>query len=108
MKRPSHLLGFRNKVNQPFQLLFFSPCPCKMVAGPADIRRCEEFATLAYQALKQLVPGRGVPPDAFLDELISWGRFAPSDIFLPPDSGTDVYASVLHVLGPWGGLLHRR
>jgi hypothetical protein len=63
---------------------------------------------MVYQALKQLVPGRGVPPDGFLDELVSWGRFAPSDIFLPPDSGTDVYTSVFRVLGPWRGLQHRR
>lgn len=60
-----------------------------------------------YHALKARVLNRGVPPDAFLDELVAWGGTAPDDIFVP-NAVDDVYSSVVGVLGPWRDLNHRR
>ena len=60
-----------------------------------------------YHALKERVLNRGVPPDAFLDELVAWGGAAPDDIFVP-NAVDDVYSSVVGVLGPWRDLNHRR
>jgi hypothetical protein len=65
------------------------------------------FAIMAYRALKHRVSNRGVPPDSFLDELVSWGKTAPDEIFAP-NSGKDVYSNVFSTLGPWHGLSHRR
>lgn len=60
-----------------------------------------------YQATKQHVLNRGVAPDAFLDELVAWGKSAPDEIFAP-NTTSDIYSSVKNTLGPWTGLLHRR
>ena len=60
-----------------------------------------------YHALKEHVLNRGVPPDAFLDQLVAWGRAAPDDIFVL-NAIHDVYSSVVGVLGPWQDLNHRR
>lgn len=62
---------------------------------------------MSYTALKDRVLNRGVPPDAFLDELVQWGTNAPDEIFAP-NPAPDVYASVVGVLGPWRDLQHRR
>jgi hypothetical protein len=62
---------------------------------------------MAFQATKQRVLNRGVPPDSFLNELIAWGRAAPDDIFVP-NPHADIYANVVAVLGPWQGGRHRR
>jgi hypothetical protein len=62
---------------------------------------------MSYTALKQHVLNRGKAPDAFLDELVAWGKTAPEDIFVPNDA-SDVYSSVANTLGPWEGPLHRR
>jgi hypothetical protein len=62
---------------------------------------------VAFQATKQKVSNRGAPPDSFLDELVSWGRTAPDDIFVP-NTHADIYANVVGVLGPWQGIRHRR
>lgn len=62
---------------------------------------------MAFRATKQKVLNRGIPPDAFLNELIAWGRTAPDDIFAP-NQNADVYSNVVGVLGPWQGLAHRR
>ena len=62
---------------------------------------------MAFQAAKQRVLNRGVPPDSFLNELIAWGRAAPDDIFVP-NPHADIYANVVAVLGPWQGSRHRR
>ncbi|MGT2503561.1 hypothetical protein ACVOMS_27660 [Bradyrhizobium guangxiense] len=62
---------------------------------------------MAFRATKQKVLNRGIPPDSFLDELIAWGRTAADDIFAPNENA-DVYSSVVEVLGPWQGPLHRR
>lgn len=62
---------------------------------------------MSYQWTKQHVLNRGIPPDAFLDELVSLGRLAPEQIFVP-NSFSDVYSSVKNTLGPWRDNLHRR
>jgi hypothetical protein len=67
----------------------------------------EDEVPMTFQATKQKVSNRGVPPDSFLNELVSWGRTALDDIFAP-NANTDVYSSVIDVLGPWQGLRHRR
>jgi hypothetical protein len=62
---------------------------------------------MAYNATKNSVSNRGVPPDSFLDELVAWGRIAPGEVFLP-SSNKDIYSNVFAALGPWQGLRHRR
>ena len=60
-----------------------------------------------FVATKQQVANRGVPPDDFLDQLVTWGKQAPDEIFAP-NNQSDVYSSVLDALGPWQGITHRR
>jgi hypothetical protein len=67
----------------------------------------EEASQMAFQATKQRVLNRGIPPDSFLNELVSWGRIAPDDIFAP-NPHPDIYANIVGVLGPWQGIRHRR
>jgi len=62
---------------------------------------------MAYRALKYKVLNRGIPPDSFLDELVSWGKSAPEEIFVP-NHNHDIYDNVIGVLGPWEGIEHRR
>ncbi len=62
---------------------------------------------MAFHAIKQHVSNRGVPPDAFLRELIDWGRTAPDEIFAP-NAHADIYADLVGILGPWQGPEHRR
>jgi len=62
---------------------------------------------MSYGAVKQPVLNRGVPPDAFLDELVAWGKVAAEEIFAP-NANSDIYSSVKDVLGPWQGNAHRR
>lgn len=65
----------------------------------------------AFALTKMPVKNRGIPPDAFLNELVEWGRGAADEIFAPrkDDRGeTDVYTSVKPVLGPWESAIHRR
>src|SRR3954463_3672859 len=62
---------------------------------------------MVYHALKAEVADRGAAPDAFLDELIAWGRAAPDDIFAP-NPEDDIYAAIRPALGPWRDNLHRR
>ena len=62
---------------------------------------------MAYKATKHHVYNRGIPPDSFLDELVSWGKYAPEEIFAP-NSAHDVYTNVVRALGPWQGSAHRR
>lgn len=58
---------------------------------------------------KAKVQDRGVPPDSFLQELVEWGRSAPSEIFEDKTTPeTDIYASVVRVFGPYGDLIHRK
>ncbi len=67
---------------------------------------------MTYRALKKAVrhgrkDGPAVPPTAFLDELIAWGREAPDEIFSPKGTN-EIYVTVLHYLGPYEGVMHRR
>src|SRR5262245_40487373 len=62
---------------------------------------------MPYIATKQRVHNRGVPPDSFLDQLVTWGKTAPDEIFAP-NAISDIYSSVYSALGPWKGLPHRR
>lgn len=57
--------------------------------------------------IKSKVLNRGVPPDAFLSELVAWGRQAPNKLFEPNDH-YDVYDSVILKLGPYTSTLHRK
>ena len=60
-----------------------------------------------FVACKQRVHNRGVPADAFLNELVDWATSASDEIFEKNDR-FDVYSSVIQELGPWHGPLHRR
>ncbi len=62
---------------------------------------------MAFQATKQKVLNRGIPPDQFLTEMVTWGASADDDIFAPNDNA-DIYSNVFEVLGPWQGPDHRR
>jgi hypothetical protein len=62
---------------------------------------------MLYNATKAHVANRGIPPAAFLDQLVTWGRNAAYEIFAP-NAVYDIYSSVLDALGPWEGLGHRR
>ena len=63
--------------------------------------------TRVFQATKQKVHNRGVPPDSFLDELIDWGLSAPDSVFARNDT-FDIYSSVVSDLGPWTSLPQRK
>ena len=60
------------------------------------------------------VANRGVPPRAFLETIVNWGRSAPAEIFAYNDSPRDIYAAVVGELGPFAesagadGQLRRR
>jgi hypothetical protein len=60
-----------------------------------------------FHAAKQRVLNRGIPPDAFLTELVKWGRSAPDAVF-EPNPHFDIYSSVEAELGPWSSLGHRK
>lgn len=62
---------------------------------------------MSYLATKQHVFNRGIPPDSFLDVLVSWGKSAPEGIF-EPNAYSDIYSSIYNVLAPWAGGLYRR
>ena len=62
---------------------------------------------MSFTATKQHVANRGVPPDDFLDQLVTWGKQAPDEIFAP-NTHSDVYSSILNTLGPWQDAMHRR
>lgn len=62
---------------------------------------------MPYTAAKQHVADRGTPPDAFLDELIAWGRMASDEIFAP-NAVSDIYSNMKNTLGPWQSTGHRR
>jgi hypothetical protein len=57
---------------------------------------------MLYTATKQRVGNRGVPPDSFLDQLVTWGRSATDEIFAP-NPAREVYSNVFRVLGPLAG-----
>ncbi len=52
---------------------------------------------------------RGIPPVAFLQELVAWGESAPDEIFADKATKeTDIYASIVGELGPFGDITHRK
>lgn len=68
-----------------------------------------------FVAARQRVANRGIPPLAFLYELVDFLRTAPDEIFAPrpnPNAPNgrdpDIYADIEPILGPWVNLLHRR
>src|SRR5260370_31353923 len=60
-----------------------------------------------FIATKQHVLNRGIAPDDFLEELVTWGKRSPDEIFAP-NQFSDIYSSVINTLGPWEGIPHRR
>lgn len=60
-----------------------------------------------FIACKQKVHNRGRPPDAFLEELVAWGKAADQAIF-QRNEVFDIYSSVVSRLGPWRDGMHRR
>lgn len=58
--------------------------------------------------MAKAVANRGTPPQAFLNELIAWGRIAPDEIFAPNNDPEDVFLRLAPILGPWESLLHRK
>lgn len=62
---------------------------------------------MPFKAAREKVHNRGRAPEAFLDELVAWGRDAPDDIFAP-NAMHDIYSNVVVALGPWQGAQHRR
>ncbi|MDM0009394.1 M15 family metallopeptidase [Variovorax sp. J22G73] len=60
-----------------------------------------------FIACGQKVHNRGAPPEAFLTELVKWGRGADNEVF-ERNGVFDIYSSVVSQLGPWRGELHRR
>lgn len=63
---------------------------------------------MTFHETRAKVKNRGIPPEAFLRELVEWGREAPDGIFARNENPDDVYAAVAHVLGPYEGPKHRR
>jgi len=61
-----------------------------------------------FLATKSSVYNRGAPPDAFLVQLVEWGKLAPEEIFALNNEPDDVYNLIRPVLGPWESILHRR
>ena len=59
-----------------------------------------------YKACLTKVLG-STPPVSFLDELVDWAIWAPTDLFAP-NSNFDVYSSVAAQLGPFHGTPHRK
>jgi hypothetical protein len=54
-----------------------------------------------FTATKARVSTRGNPPDAFLHELLTWGRMAPAEIFARNAVPDDIYTRIAPFLGPW-------
>lgn len=98
----AHGFAWGKSFNDPmhFEVNRFMPADiAPLVEGLPDHAR--------FVACKQKVHNRGTPPDAFLAELIEWGRTADSAVFQKNDA-FDIYSSVVANLGPWRGDQHRR
>lgn len=63
---------------------------------------------LNYSATKARVLNRGVPPDSFLTEQVTWCQTAPGDIFTRNELAEDIYSKVYYELGPYDSLIHRK
>lgn len=62
---------------------------------------------MIFKSMKQKVLNRGVPPDSFLTELVTWGRTASLDIFAS-NQNVDIYSNIVSALGPWSDIKQRR
>lgn len=62
---------------------------------------------MKFTAAKSPVLNRGVAPDAFLAELVAWGKSADASIF-ERNELPDIYGKVKAELGPFEDLTHRR
>ncbi len=60
-----------------------------------------------FNETRSSVSNRGKPPEAFLAELVEWGRVAPAEIF-QRNERFDIYSAVVGEIGPWRDDLHRR
>lgn len=63
---------------------------------------------MMFRATKASVFNRGIPPDAFLSEMVEWARSAPDVIFAVNPSTNDIYIKVKPELGPYQDLMHRK
>lgn len=76
---------------------------------------------MQFAATLKLVNNRGRAPKSFLEELVTWGRKAPDDIFAPNDVPVEAYTAIKSYLANqegrdgagvpvyrWGSPLHRR
>lgn len=54
---------------------------------------------MIFIATKAQVFNRGAAPDAFLTELVTWGKTAPDKLF-DTNPNNDIYAQVKNILGP--------
>ncbi len=61
-----------------------------------------------FNATRTRVEDQGLPPIAFLTELVGWGRKADATIFAPNNEPNDVYNVLRPILGPWTSPNHRR
>lgn len=61
-------------------------------------------------ALASRVLNRGIPPAAFIQEMVAWAKVAPDDIFdrTPTVGSKDIYNKVFADLGPYEDLTHRK
>ena len=66
------------------------------------------FPPGTFKATKARVKGRGIPPDAFLSELLNWLRKAPEEIFAPSTNPGDVYNVIAGDLGPFTTSVNRK
>jgi len=62
---------------------------------------------MAYTALRRRVYNRGIPPIAFLQEMVAWARTAPDEIF-SANQKPDIYNKVRFELGPYLNLRYRK
>lgn len=63
---------------------------------------------MIFHDTKAEVLNRGEAPDAWLTELVTWGKAASEGIFAPNSNPADIYALIRPTLGPWSSLDHRR
>lgn len=62
-----------------------------------------------FSATKAKVLSRGVPPDSFLVELVTWARdMATDDIFCSNPNPYDIYAHIKPILGPFSSFELRK
>ena len=73
--------------------------------SPAGV---QVFLPGTFKATKARVEGRGIPPDAFLSELLTWLRKAPEEIFAPSTNPGDVYNVIAGDLGSFTTSVNRK